>query len=255
MRSTTAKTAWIVVPVPNPSARLRLICFPHAGGGPSMYASWPRALPPEIELCAVQCPGREGRLGEPPVTSWEELVDRLSEALTPWTQDRFILFGHSLGAIFAYEIACRLSLKQRGRFTQLFVSGCRAPHLPLEEPFVHGLPKPDFVQALNRLDGTPAEILQCPELLEHFMPALRADFLLWETYRYRRGDPLTEPISVYGGRQDALVTAPMLHAWRRHTSSTFRCAMFDGGHFFLKDERAAVLAELSRDVRAIADRL
>jgi medium-chain acyl-[acyl-carrier-protein] hydrolase len=133
------------------------------------------------------------------------------------------------------------------------VSGCRAPHLPLEEPPRHDLPMPAFVQALRDLAGTPAEVLETPELLAHFLPALRADFTLWETYAHRRAEPLTTPVSVYGGLEDPLVTPAMLHAWRGHTVSTFRRLMFPGGHFFVREQHAAVLADLSRELRTIAD--
>jgi medium-chain acyl-[acyl-carrier-protein] hydrolase len=206
-------------------------------------------LPREIELCAVQFPGREGRLGEPPLTRWEDVIESIGRALAPWMVDPFILFGHSLGALVAYEIARRACSDRSRTLVHLFVSACRAPHLPFEGSLIHDLPRSAFVTALSGMGGTPLEVLQCPELLEQFLPALRADFKLWESYTYQSSPPLTAPISIYGGSEDPLVTVPTLQAWRCHTSFTFRHAMFHGGHFFLKEQRAAVLTELALDLR------
>jgi medium-chain acyl-[acyl-carrier-protein] hydrolase len=247
------KTPWVVVPSPNPSARLRLIGFAHAGGGASLYATWPRQLPWDVELCAVQLPGRESRLDEPPMMRWDDLIAHVTDALAPWMREPFVLFGHSLGALMAYEMARRACGDPRRTCLHLFVSGCRAPHLPLEEPRLHDLPAPAFVDALRELAGTPPEMLETPEMLAHFMPALRADFMLWDTYAHRRADPLNMPLSVYGGLEDPQVSSAMLRAWRGHTLSTFRRVMFRGGHFFVREQHAAVLADLSRELRTIAD--
>jgi medium-chain acyl-[acyl-carrier-protein] hydrolase len=248
-----AKSPWIVTTVPNPAARLRLIGVPYAGSGASAFAMWPRALPADVEMCAVQMPGREARLGEPPLTRWDDVIDRLAEALLPWTQQGpFALFGHSLGAMVAFEIARRWRRDRRPGPDHLFVSGCRAPHLPLDDPPTHTLPHEKFVHAVRRLRGTPEEVLDCADLLDTFLPALRADFTLWETYVYRDDEPLGVPISAYGGIEDEHADASTLQAWRAQTTSAFRQVMFPGSHFFVNADRAAVLAELARELRTIA---
>ena len=245
------RTPWVIVPEPNAAARLRLLCFPYAGGGPSVFSGWPRALPSDVELCAVQMPGRERRLSEPPITDWDEVVDRMVDGLAPWTERPCALFGHSLGAVLAFELARRLRRLPRCGLVHLFVSGCRAPHLPFGDGAIHHLPDQEFVDGLRRLRGTPEELFDSPELLELFLPVLRADLMLAETYACRGDAPLDVPISAYGGREDAQETPPMVSEWRAHTTSAFLSSTFPGGHFFVKEESAALLSQLSRELQRI----
>jgi medium-chain acyl-[acyl-carrier-protein] hydrolase len=238
---------------PNPAAKLRLLCFPFAGGGASVFSSWPRALPPEVEVCAAQMPGREGRLGEPAMRTWDGLVDRLVAAFEPWMDRPFVLFGYSLGAALAFEFACYLRRRRRPGLVHLVVCARRAPHVPREDPPTYHLPDAEFIEALRRISGTPEEVLQNPELREILFPLLRADFALSETYVYQEQAPLAVPISVYGGVGDELVAETYLDAWRVHTTGTFRRCMFPGTHFFLTENRSAVLAELTRELRHSLD--
>jgi medium-chain acyl-[acyl-carrier-protein] hydrolase len=247
----TVRTPWIAKPRPNPAARLRLLCFPHAGAGASAFAAWPSRLPPDVEVCAVQMPGREVRLNEPPVTRWDDALDQLSEALQPQLDRPFALFGHSLGALLAFEFIRRLRRDRRPGPVHLFVSGRRAPHLASDDPLTPTLSDEAFVTELRRLTGTPEDLLNSPEMLAIFLPLLRADLALAQAYAYREDVPLSMPISAYGGIDDEDVPVVKLQAWRRHTTSTFRHQIFPGGHFYLHDHRAAVLAELSHALRAI----
>jgi medium-chain acyl-[acyl-carrier-protein] hydrolase len=252
--SVPGTTSWIVTTVANPRARLRLFCVPHAGSGASAYARWAHALPTDVEVCAIQMPGREGRLREPPLTRWDDVRDALAEALRPRTDKPFALFGHSLGALVAFELASRFSGDRSRPFTHLFVSGCRAAHLPLDEAPIHHLPAEELVRELQRSRGTPDEVFESRELLDHFLPTLRADLCLYESYETRTARPedaLPVPISAYGGLEDDRVPAPALQAWRAHTTAAFRHVMFSGGHFFLKEHRAAVLSQLSAELRAL----
>ena len=251
-------TSWLVTPVANPRARLRLFCVPHAGSGASVHARWAHELPADVEVCAIQMPGREGRHREPPLTRWDDVRDALAEALRPWMDKPFALFGHSLGALVAFELAGRLSDDRSRPCAHLFVSGCRAPHLPLDEAPLHHLPAEELVRELRRSRGTPDQVFDAPELLAHFLPTLRADLYLYETYAaraHRQDDALPVPISAYGGLEDDRVAAPALQAWRHHTSAAFRHVMFSGGHFFLKEHRAAVLSQLSAELRGIVSRM
>jgi medium-chain acyl-[acyl-carrier-protein] hydrolase len=254
-RPTSALNSWVVIPKPTPAAKLRLFCFPYAGGGASLFYTWPRALPPEVEVCAVQLPGREGRLSEKPFSDVRPLVDTLAEALTPWMDRPFAFFGHSNGALMAFELTRRLRRDGRRGPVHLFVSGRPAPQTPLRDPPVHGLPEPEFLQELRRFKGTPEEILQNAEIMEILSPMLRADFAISETYQYYDERPLAVPISAYGGRQDGEVPEPDVEAWREQTSGAFHMRMFPGDHFFLNGDRAMVLEELSRELRGVLMRL
>lgn len=235
----------------NPSARLRLICFPYAGGGASVYSSWHRNLPSEVEVCAVQMPGREDRIGESPLTSYDVAVDWLVTELGPWMDKPFALFGHSLGAMLSFEVARRISRDRPRRFTHLFVSGKRAPHLPVYEPPTYSLPDEEFGNELRRLSGTPEEVLQEPELMSVLMPLLRADFRLSQTYTYRYSSPLGVPITAYGGIEDADVSPEQVEAWRELTTAAFRHKIFPGGHFFVVENSAALFAAMVPELEAI----
>lgn len=251
MRSSSPSGPWVVVPAPNPSARLRLFCFPYAGGGASVFRGWPRALPAGVEVCAVQPPGREGRLAEPPFTRMAALVEAMEGALLPWMDRPFAFFGHSNGAVMAFELARRLRAAGRRGPLHLFASGRPAPQVELTDPPVHALPDAEFVAELRRLEGTPEEVLESPEMMELLLPLLRADFALSETYEYRGEPPLAVPLSAYGGRTDGEVPEWQVAAWEAQTTRAFRLRMFPGGHFFLAEDRDPVLAELSAELRAL----
>lgn len=244
-------TSWLIVPgPPKDNARLRLFAFPYAGGGASVFSSWPRILPANVEICAVQMPGREGRLSERPITSWEDTIPRLAEALIPAMDRPFVFFGHSLGAVLAFELARHLRRERRRGPVHLFVSGRRAPHLLRERPPTYNLPRAQFLCELA-LWGTPDIVLRTPELLDVFLPVLRADFGLSEMHIYQPEMPLATPISAYGGEQDVHVSPADVEQWRKHTSEAFRRVMFPGGHFFLNEHRVAVLSEVVTELRAI----
>ena len=196
-------SSWVKSPKPNPAARLRLFCFPHAGGGALTYRMWPEALPADVEVCAVQLPGRDGRIEDPAIDNLDALVDALVPELLPLLDRPFALFGHSMGAMISFEVARRLRARQLAVPQRMFVSGRRAPQLPPEdERRTFDLPKDEFVEELGRLNGTPREVLEHPELLELLLPILRADFSVCQTYVYAPGEPLDVPITVLGGLED-----------------------------------------------------
>ncbi len=241
---------WVIQPVPKPNMKLRLFAFPYAGGGASIFASWPHLLPADVELCAVQMPGREGRLGECPITCWEDAIPKLAEGLMPVLDRPFAFFGHSLGAALAFELARHLRRHLQPCPVHLFVSGRSAPHLPHEKSPTYNLPRAQFVRELGRW-GTPREVLIDPELLNVFLPLLRADFGLSEMHVYRPEVPLATPISAYGGEHDAHVLPAKLDRWADLTSAAFRRVLFPGGHFFLNEHRAIVVSELAKELNTI----
>lgn len=241
----TMANPWIVRWKPEPSARLRLFCFPYAGGGASAYRSWTSLLPAGIELCAVQLPGHESFHDQPAFTSMDALVERLTGELLPYLDCPFIVFGHSMGALIAFEWLRHL--RGRGDFkpVSLVVSGHPAPQLPDPMPPIHGMPDALFLQELQeRYEGLPPEILSSRELIAFMLPTLRADFELVENYAYRRGEPLECPVSIFSGLEDAGVTHDQLAAWRTQTRGEFRFRYFGGGHFYLRSAQSSVVASI-----------
>jgi medium-chain acyl-[acyl-carrier-protein] hydrolase len=236
----TYATPWAVVRRPLPDARLRLFCFPHAGGAASAFAAWGAALPDDIELVAVQPPGRERRMAEPPFDRMEPFLDAAYGALRPLWDRPFAFFGHSTGALVAYELARRLRREAAPGPQQLIASGRWAPHLHDPEPPVYALPEEELIAALRRYGGTPEEVLAHRELLELMLPLLRADFALGDTYQYRAEPPLALPITAVGGADDPRVPLGSLQAWGTHTTGPFAAHLLPGDHFYLQTQREAL---------------
>jgi medium-chain acyl-[acyl-carrier-protein] hydrolase len=240
------KNAWLLRPAPRPDARARLFCFPHAGGGGNSFRLWPAGLPAGLELLAAQLPGRETRLREPPLGSIPEMVEGLVRAMSPHLDVPFALFGHSMGAVVAAEVARALHSGGGPTPSQLIVSARRPPWLPDPEPPLHPLPDREFVVEIQRrYGGMPAEVTQHADLMELLLPALRADIQALETHRPGPRPPLACPVSAFGGADDRNVPREHLDAWRTETRDTFRVRVFAGGHFYLDPRRAEVLADLS----------
>jgi medium-chain acyl-[acyl-carrier-protein] hydrolase len=242
---------WAIYPSRNPSARLRLFCFPYAGGGATIYSPWGRMLAPDVEVVAVQPPGREGRLSERAIPDMEELVAALHRELLPHFDKPFAFYGHSNGGLMAFELARTLRRTAGPMPRHIFVGGRPAPQVRVDEEEIHSLPHDQFVAALRRYAGTPEEILQNAEIMELIMPLLRADFALGETYAYADEPPLDVPITAYHGVRDNEVTPEQIEAWREQTSAAFSFKTFPGDHFFINGDRAQVLQEMSRELRPL----
>lgn len=247
---------WLPYRTPRPGARVRLYCFPYAGGGASAYRGWQAALPAAIEVWPVQPPGREGRLHEPAFTDAVPLVEALAADLEhdPGGGGPFALFGHSMGSLLAYELARTLARQGRPGPVHLFVSAHRAPQQPPPDDSIHGLPEAEFRARLRRLNGTPEEVLEHPELMELLGPLLRADFALNETYGHRDGPPLPCPLTAFGGTADPEVTPDDLRLWADRTAARFRVHLYPGDHFFLHHAAAAPLRDqLAQELLATLD--
>jgi medium-chain acyl-[acyl-carrier-protein] hydrolase len=240
---------WIIRSKPNPSASLRLFCFPYAGAGASVYRTWGAELDPSVEVLAIRPPGREGRFTEPLLTRIEPLLDGLFPAILPLLDQPFAFFGHSLGALVSFELCRRLRAAGRPLPEHLFVSGRCAAHLPPREENLHTLPDARLIEQVRRYNGTPLEVLADKDLLELVLPILRADFAIHETYAYADEPPLDVPITAFGGIDDLTVPEDQLDAWRHQTRKGFRRLMFPGDHFFLNKERVALLRAIAEDLR------
>jgi medium-chain acyl-[acyl-carrier-protein] hydrolase len=230
-----------------PDAAARLFCFPHAGGAASAFRPWAMTLPCEVH--AAQPPGRWNRLKERAHTRMEAMVEEAFASLLPLYDRPAVLFGHSLGALVAFEVAHRLLKVGREPPHALIVSGRRAPHLPMDTAPVTGLQDPAFIDAVGeRYGGIPSAILADNEMLALILPALRADMELFESYAHVGRAPLTCPIHAWAGDADRLVPDAGLDAWREHTTGMFEASRFAGGHFYLQGSRE-VLARLEGVVR------
>lgn len=250
-----AAATWITRPRPNPGARLRLFCLPHAGGGASFFRAWGEAVPAEVEVCPVQLPGRENRIMEPPVDRVPPLVQALTDAVAPWLDRPFAFLGHSNGAMIGFEVARELRRRGTKGPVHLFTSGRRAPDIAARTAPIHPLPDDAFVAELAALGGMDPALLAHPELVELLLPVLRADVALHETYAFVEEPPLDTPITAYRGEADPKVTAQEVEAWGRHTSASFTVRAFPGGHFFPQEDRDAFLRTLSADLRTVLSAL
>lgn len=228
--------------------RLRLFCFPYAGGNAAVFHPWADQLPTSIDLCPIQLPGRGARFGEPPAERVQALAEAIAEAISPFLDLPFAFFGHSLGALIAFETARVI----RSRFlrlpVRLFVSAHRAPRLKSDNPPLHRLSDTDLVVELERLEGTPTKILNDPELLALMLPTLRADFALCDTYTYVRRAPLECPITILGGSEDKDVDRSQLEPWGEETRGELSLFEIPGGHFFIHDAVGPLLKLITQQL-------
>jgi medium-chain acyl-[acyl-carrier-protein] hydrolase len=243
-------SSWIAYRLPKPHARVRLLCFPYAGSGASMYRKWVEEAPPDLDVCPVQLPGREGRCHETPYSTLEPLLDVLCDELAPWTDAPFALFGCSMGAIVAAELADALQRRAGKTAAHLFVAARRAPGRPDSRPPTAGLSNAEFLAQLREYNGTPSELLDDPDAMAFYLPCLRADFALCERFVPRPGATIDCPLTVLGGTEDADVSPDDLEAWRPVTTSAFASCTFAAGHFFVNTCRDAVLATVVARLRA-----
>lgn len=246
--ATTTWTNGIAATVAHSDA-VRLFCFPHAGGGASVFRFWLTGLGPGIEVYPIQLPGREGRWHEPPFTQMSTLIAELTQALRPLLRPPFAFFGHSMGAFIAFELARQLRRENRPGPAVLMASSARAPQIPDPDPPVHQMPFDELLEHLKRFDGIPKELLDHPELVSLLLPTLRADMTMCETYTYSAEPRLTCALWAQGGEQDTKVPIEHLRAWSLQTSGEFRLRLFQGDHFyFLKEARAAATRALQDEL-------
>jgi len=242
---------WCVAPRLNPRARLRLFCFPYAGGSASIYHLWHKRLPSEIEILPIQLPGRADRIQEELFRRIPDLVPVVSRELLPELGRPFAFFGHSLGAILCFEVARQLRRSGKVLPKCLFVSGRRAPQIPDSDPPCYSKSDADFLTDIDELKGTSPEVRNNAELMQLLLPVLRADFELVETYEYVQEPPLACPIVAFGGTDDEETSGGMLQAWQGQTSNTFTLHALEGGHFFIHSREDDLLQLLYAELRAL----
>ncbi|MFF2886148.1 thioesterase II family protein [Paenibacillus sp. NPDC057967] len=243
---------WLHIPKPNPSARLRLVCFPYAGGSATIYREWPAALSPEIEVVAIQLPGRGNRFMDKPNGDLDAIIEPMLGVLIPYLEDKpFVLFGHSMGAMLAYESAKRLESGLPGSLKHVFVSAFRSVQLPRTDEGRYLLSDTGLKEELRRLNGTPEALLQNDELMELYLPTIRADMQLCDTYTYEASPPLACGLTAFGGVADSGIPQEDLQAWESQTAEDFELHMLPGGHFFIHSDSPQLLQLLSGKLERI----
>jgi amino acid adenylation domain-containing protein len=239
-------TPWISCYKPRPDALLRLFCFPHGGGGPQAFKSWADNLPKEIEVYCLNLPGRGSRRNYPPIHNMPELSDQIVHALSAYLDKPFALFGHSVGALVAYEVTRGLEEKGSPLPVRLLVSAHKVPHDALEEEPMYNLPDQELVQKIIDLGLVPAEVLENKELIDFILPPLKADFEVSETYKYTERNPLPVAITAMGGEGDTLLSPEDLDAWKEYSSLSFQSFLYKGDHFYTETLQKEVLKDISQ---------
>jgi medium-chain acyl-[acyl-carrier-protein] hydrolase len=238
----------IYIPKPNSRADIRLFCFPYAGSGTLAYRRWIDDLSEKIELCMIRLPGRESRLNEPPFIELTPLVEYIAESIVTYLNKPFAFWGHSMGGLIAFELSRTLRRKRQAQPYHLFISGRGAPQLPRQGSTIHNLPLNQFIDKVRSLNGIPEKMWNYPEMIEMFIPILRADFAVCETYLYIDEPPLDSPITALGGLQDQTTSLKSLEAWKEQTSSSFTVEMFPGDHFYIHKLQKSVLHLISQSL-------
>jgi medium-chain acyl-[acyl-carrier-protein] hydrolase len=234
---------WVMRPFPRPNATKRLFCFPFAGGGASAYRQWANASGPTLEVCPIQLPGRENRLLEPAYDDSESLTVALLLALSPLLDKPYAFYGHSMGALLAFELARSLedSCGTTGGPERVFLAAHRAAHLPLQRSPMADLPQEALIAKLSEYGGFSDDVLNSQELMELILPAIRADLKLCDLYHFKQKNLLRCPINVVVGALDKQTSIESTHPWAIHTSGQTEVHVINGGHFFLHTHSAQVL--------------
>lgn len=246
MIASTPSSQWIRRFHPAEDSKVRLVCLPHAGGSAPFYFPMSQVLSPGVDVISVQYPGRQDRRTEPCITDINILADRIRAELDPWLDRPVAFFGHSMGAVLAFEVVRRLERDGRS-VLRVFASGRRAPSTHRDES-VHRRDDDGVVAEMRELSGTDARVLANEELLRMAMPAIRGDYTAIETYRAEPDAVVSAPITALTGDADPRTSSAEINAWRAHTTGQFELFTYAGGHFFLANHQAEIN-------KLIADRL
>lgn len=226
---------------------VKLLCLPFAGGGASSYAPWTRQRIEGLQVLPVQLAGREHRIKEKPCTRMEALLDALMDTLVAGLPGPIAIFGHSMGALVAAELAARMTRHGRPP-VHLFASGFPPPHHARQVTSLHRMSRPDMLQALTRLNGLRPEVLASPDLLDLVVPLLYADLELEETHPVSAATGLSCPVSAFAADSDSVASLAAMDAWLTASSGPCSVRRFAGDHFYLLRSMPAVLEHICTDL-------
>lgn len=243
-------TSWIIKRTFNPHAAVNLFCFPYAGGSAAVFNTWRNHLPRFVNQYAIQLPGRDERFDEPMVRDPREVVAALYREMVPLLGEHYAIFGHSLGALLSFELIRKLRDNGHPEPVVYFPSGRHAPQLLHREPVIHALPEAQFIEELKKYGGTPQVLLEHPALMELYLPRLRADFQVSETYVYRCAPKLGCPIFAFGGLGEGNESQEDLQAWGEQTTGPFAHHSIRGNHFFMHSAEQEVVELIVRRLLA-----
>ena len=232
---------WFVPFKYNKNSYIRLFCFHYGGGSASAYREWAKDLIDYVDLIAIQLPGRESRFSEPLLDNISDIVNELSLNFYNYLDKPYILFGHSIGALISFELTRTLRKKVMQQPKSLIISGTKAPQVPLKSPPIHCLPTPELIQKIREYNGIPRDIIENKELMDIFLPIIRADFCISETYSYYSEPPLACPIMALGGLNDYTFDSQDLLKWQEQTTALFQYELLPGDHFFIKSSYPEVI--------------
>ena len=238
------KSKWFIDIAQNSDPRLRLYCFPYAGGSAATYAHWHRKLQNSVQVIAVQPPGRANRIFEPPFREMGSLIDALYAEIKPFLDRPYAFFGHSLGSRVAFELIKRIDRNKLMLPEIFFASGSRAPSVKPREFRTYDLPDKQFIEHLRSLNGTPEAIINNPDLMDLYLPLLRADFQISETYYSDATDKINSKICVFSGTKDEDITEQDLRQWYEHFHTKIGIKMIEGSHFFIEENSDHLLKEI-----------
>jgi medium-chain acyl-[acyl-carrier-protein] hydrolase len=235
----------LVTPKKRPNADLKLICFPYAGGGVSTYSTWVEHLPVNVELSIVQMPGRGSRMFESAHANMKDVMNELLDIMLDFLNKPYIFFGHSLGSRIAFELMKELQALQHPLPLHFIASGSRGPHDKSNKKDIYNLPRQKFIAELKKLNGTPKAVLENQELMDLFLPLLRADFELADTYCYEGDAIFNCPITVLGGEKDIGISFAQLESWQNFFVQKAKVHMLFGDHFFIDSHKNICLEKVN----------
>jgi surfactin synthase thioesterase subunit len=242
------RAKWFVISRPKPLARYRLFCFPYAGGSASAYMPWEDFLPAQIELVAIQLPGRANRLDENLLTSVVEMAEQLARAIPPLLDRPYLTYGHSMGSIVSFELLHLLKASGLPLPRRYFGAARQAPHIPRRIAPFYEYPLEDFKTELKRFGGTPDAVLDNTDLMEMLVPMLRTEFKAAYAYRREPVAKLECDVSIFGGARDEIVLSQELPPWQEHFVRRMDLRLFEGAHFFMEENKDLVVSAICESI-------
>lgn len=245
-----SKNNWFLIPQARPNAKMRIICFPYAGGNTSTFSHWSSQLPDEIELVAAQYPGRTSRIFEPMHNKMDDLVADLITTIPKYLDKPYILFGHSLGSRVAFELMYQLNMLSMPKPRHFIASGSRGPQKSVVKKSIYNLPNHEFKAELAKLNGTPEAILNNDDLMELYLPMLRADFQIADNYCFQKSVKFNCSFSILAGDQDE-INDEELHSWNDFFADKGKIVTIEGDHFFIDKNSTATISAVNSIIESL----